>query len=146
MQTTKISVFVCALAFSAAVTIRAVDTPAQASARAAVAAKLFELDAETPPATNTAAKPAVVAPAEKTAVMTPVNGEAKAQKEAAKKAAVKAALAASAAPEMKPIVAPASPISASKEQRLQELLAKYKADQVSPNEYQIQRAAILAEP
>jgi hypothetical protein len=146
MQTTKISVLVCALAFSAAVTIRAVDTPAQAAARAAVAAKLLELDAETPPWTNTAAKPAAVTPAEKTVVMTPVNGETKAQKEAAKKAAAKAALAASANPELKPIVAPASPLSATKELRLQDLLVKYKADQVSPEEYQRQRAAILAEP
>jgi hypothetical protein len=47
---------------------------------------------------------------------------------------------------MKPIAAPALPIAASKEERLQALLVKYKADQISPEEYHQQRAAILAEP
>ena len=47
---------------------------------------------------------------------------------------------------MKPIVAPALPITASKEDRLAALLMKYKADQISPEEYHTQRAAILAEP
>jgi colicin import membrane protein len=47
---------------------------------------------------------------------------------------------------MKPIVAPALPITASKEEQLQALLVKYKADQISPEEYHKQRAAILAEP
>ena len=145
MQTSKISILVCALAVGTAFVVQAADNPAQAAARAAVA--------------------------EEPVVMTPVNGEAKAakakvkqdvaqaaaeakaQKEAAKKAAAKAkkenkksAVAASAASEMKPIVAPASPIAAAKEQRLQALLVKYKADQVSPEEYQRERAAILAEP
>ncbi len=44
------------------------------------------------------------------------------------------------------MTAPALPISASKEAQLQELTAKYKADQISPEEYQKQRAAILAQP
>jgi hypothetical protein len=47
---------------------------------------------------------------------------------------------------LKPIEAPALPISADKEEQLQALLAKYMADQVSPGEYHMQRAAILAEP
>jgi hypothetical protein len=42
--------------------------------------------------------------------------------------------------------APALPIPASKEARLQALLAKYQADQISPADYHKQRAAILAEP
>ena len=46
----------------------------------------------------------------------------------------------------KPIEAPPLPISAQKEAELQALLAKYMADQVSPDEYQKERAAILAEP
>jgi hypothetical protein len=33
-----------------------------------------------------------------------------------------------------------------KEQELQALLEKYKADQITPEEYHKQRAAILAEP
>jgi hypothetical protein len=33
-----------------------------------------------------------------------------------------------------------------KEQQLETLLAQYKADQISPEQYHKQRAAILAEP
>jgi hypothetical protein len=47
---------------------------------------------------------------------------------------------------MKQIAAPPLPISAGKEARLQALLEKYKADQITPDEYHQQRAAILAEP
>ncbi len=47
---------------------------------------------------------------------------------------------------MKPITAPALPISASKEERLQGLLMQYKTDRISPEEYHKQREAILAEP
>lgn len=47
---------------------------------------------------------------------------------------------------MKQIAAPALPISSSKAERLQSLLDKYKADQITPDEYHQQRAAILAEP
>jgi hypothetical protein len=42
--------------------------------------------------------------------------------------------------------APALPISADKQQRLQELLRKYMADQVTPEQYHAERAKILAEP
>jgi len=47
---------------------------------------------------------------------------------------------------LKPIVAPPLPISAAKEAQLQALLERYKADQITPEEYHSQRAAILAEP
>ena len=47
---------------------------------------------------------------------------------------------------MKPIAGPALPISASKEEQLEALLLRYKADQISPEEYQKQRAEILAQP
>jgi hypothetical protein len=47
---------------------------------------------------------------------------------------------------LKPVAAPALPIGASKEARLQALLTKYQADQLSPEDYHKQRAAILAEP
>ncbi len=46
----------------------------------------------------------------------------------------------------KPILAPPLPISADKQARLDTLLGQYKADQISPEEYHKQRAAILAEP
>ena len=45
-----------------------------------------------------------------------------------------------------PLQGPPPSISADKEQRLQELLQKYKADQITPEEYHQQRARILAEP
>jgi hypothetical protein len=45
-----------------------------------------------------------------------------------------------------PIERPVSPLSADKEQRLSELLQQYKADQITPEQYQTQRAKILAEP
>lgn len=44
-----------------------------------------------------------------------------------------------------PMVAPALPISGSKEQRLEQLLQQYKADQITPEQYHAQRAKILAE-
>ncbi len=47
---------------------------------------------------------------------------------------------------LKPIDVPALPISATKEAQLRALLAKYKADQITPVEYQKQRAEILAQP
>ncbi len=50
------------------------------------------------------------------------------------------------APAMAPIAGPPNPLSADKQQRLAELLKKYKADQVSPEEYHKERAKILAEP
>ncbi len=75
------------------------------------------------------------------------DAEAAAQAEANTKAA-KAQKAAAKAGDLglKPIEAPPLPISADKQARLQALLAKYKADQISPEEYQKQRAEILAEP
>ena len=93
--------------------------------------------------------------------------ELKAQKEAARKAAADKAKAERAAAKtkmetakpapmpvmdagkdigLKPVTAPALPIGASKEARLQALLAKYQADQISPEDYHKQRAAILAQP
>jgi len=45
-----------------------------------------------------------------------------------------------------PILAPPSNLPAAKEARLAELLKKYKADEVTPQEYQTERAKILAEP
>jgi len=46
----------------------------------------------------------------------------------------------------KPIERPPAPISADKDQRLTELLRKYKADEITPDQYQKERAKILAEP
>jgi hypothetical protein len=41
---------------------------------------------------------------------------------------------------------PALPISADKQQRLEALLQKYRADQITPEQYHAERAKILAEP
>lgn len=46
---------------------------------------------------------------------------------------------------MSTLEAPASPLAGSKEQRLQQLLQQYKADQITPEQYHQQRAKIIAE-
>ena len=46
--------------------------------------------------------------------------------------------------EFAPIIAPALPLSGVQQQKLLDLLAKYKADQISPEEYHHQRAAIIS--
>ena len=50
------------------------------------------------------------------------------------------------APALTPIQVPPPAISADKEARLAELLRKYKADQITPEEYHQQRAKVLSEP
>jgi hypothetical protein len=45
-----------------------------------------------------------------------------------------------------PLEGPAVPISYEKQQRLAQLLGRYKADQVTPEQYQTERAKILAAP
>jgi Tfp pilus assembly protein PilE len=49
-------------------------------------------------------------------------------------------------PGLNPILAPPLPITASKEMQLQSLLQQYLNDQITPEQYQIERAKILAEP
>jgi hypothetical protein len=45
-----------------------------------------------------------------------------------------------------PLEGPPLPISSEKQQRLGELLQRYRADQVTPEQYQAERAKILAGP
>jgi hypothetical protein len=47
---------------------------------------------------------------------------------------------------LRPIEAPPLPISTAKEAQLRALLEKYKADQITPEQYHAERAKILAEP
>jgi hypothetical protein len=47
---------------------------------------------------------------------------------------------------LKPIVAPPLPISPMQQAQLQALLEKYDANVITPEQYQIERAKILAEP
>ena len=97
------------------------DTPAQVAARAALLQKMQEIGGN--PSTATSSAAATPAPAVKVETTTP-GRVAVAQ----------------------PIVAPALPIALSKEQKLNALLSSYKADQLTPQQYHEQRAAILAEP
>ena len=48
--------------------------------------------------------------------------------------------------EYKPLVAPPSPINAAKAAKLAELLEKYRADQITPDQYHAERAKILGTP
>jgi hypothetical protein len=47
---------------------------------------------------------------------------------------------------LRPIESPLLPVSAAQQAQLQTLLAKYKANQITPEEYYKQRAEILAQP
>ncbi len=49
-------------------------------------------------------------------------------------------------PVFKPLEAPPLPISAEKQQKLSDLLRKYKMDEITPEQYHEQRAKILAGP
>lgn len=50
------------------------------------------------------------------------------------------------APNLPPLAAPATGLSAAKQQKLDQLLQLYRADQITPQEYHDQRAKILAGP
>jgi hypothetical protein len=212
MQIFKVTLLFCACVLAAAPNVHAQDNAAQAAARAALASKLFEMDAGTPaptnsPAATAAAKstiddmpPAKTVPSNEP-VMVPVGGDSKPQnvsakqaaalkakedaaakaqakadadkaaadakakkladKEAAKQHAAEVAAAEKQAKlntdaAMKPpapvpvtmpdMVAPPPPISAAKQQQLADLLVKYQTDQITPDEYQKQRADIMAQP
>ncbi len=169
MQIPKIAVIFCTFALTATI-VQAADNADQAAARAALVAKLFELSAQeaqtntfkvapktvapvAAKATVAVEKPKaaakVVAPTVKTETKTVVKKDKPVvKKEAPKKEVVKKEIPA-AKPVIKtssdfaPIAAPALPLSAIKQQKLQDLLAKYKADQITPEEYHRQRAVIL---
>ena len=131
------------------------DTAAQAAARAALDQKMREMDAEqasTNAETSLAVKitPSIAAPeqpshpVEAQSVQTaPVQTPVAATQPLPPPANVNYP---GKSLGLKPIEAPALPISADKEAQLQALLAIYKADQITPAEYQAQRAKILAEP
>jgi hypothetical protein len=113
------------------------DTEAQAKARAALEQKMKELDAQS---SGQTASPS-------TSKMTNVIVEKNnAGLTAAEAAAMKANSNAGKNLVMQPILAPPLPISPGQQMQLDALLTKYKANQITPEEYQKQRAAILAEP
>ena len=157
MKISKLLSVVGALAFCVSIaTLRAQDNPAQAAAREALMKHMSESQAsETlqtpPPAATVPAAPA--APVEAAPAAPTVEAAAPAAtapivivSETNAPAASAPAAVSSTIPAPVPIVAPALPISMTKEARLQALLAKYKADQITPEQYHTQRAAIIAEP
>jgi hypothetical protein len=151
--------------------LRATDTPAQAAARAQVVEKLKALEAQQAVMTShsNAVHVMIAPPAHPTVVATPV---ATKDAEPVLKPVAKAKLNQDPIPVpvktpapavvnptvpspvtdvgndigLKMAAPPALPLAASKEARLQTLLMKYQADQISPEEYHKQRAEILAEP
>jgi len=145
---------------------QAAHTAAQANANKAVAEVAAPGDAGQKEAAERAALAAAMAPGTNTAIqattsasVTPAATDATAKKEKKKKKDAAAVQPAAVPPStsattnyigqelgMKQLAGPALPISATKVERLQALLDKYKADQLTPEEYHQQRAAILAEP
>jgi hypothetical protein len=112
---------------------------ASAAARAVLDQKMHELDAQQ---TSTNAETPTVSttiPSSAETVQTPVLAAPPAPPQASANYPGKDL-------GLNPIEAPAPPISADKQAQLQTLLAKYMADQITPEEYHKQRAEILAEP
>jgi hypothetical protein len=112
----------------------AADSEAIAKAREAMRQKMTELNAQPP------VEAAAVAPAAAKPVVAQSEAKPVAEKPAKKSTKV------TNAPAFPPIQGPASSVSTDKQSRLDELLRKYRADQVTPEEYHVQRAKILAEP
>ena len=159
MQISKLFVLVCAVSCTAILPLRAADPAAQppaapvapppadsesiAKAREALRQKMKELDAQPPASTNApasaAAKPAPTKP-KPTATKPEAKPAPVVEKAPKKPAAVKSA------PAFPAIQGPASPVSGDKQQRLTELLRKYKADELTPEEYHLQRAKVMSEP
>jgi archaellum component FlaD/FlaE len=148
---------ICVAAFAlAALTVRADDISTQAPPPTATSSQTITNKAELKKQAEAEAKAKKEAEKKaKAEAKAKKKAEAEARKEAEAKAKAqkgKPTQSTTNAPAMKkPAVitrpeAPPLPISSDKEQRLQELLKKYKADQLTPEQYQAERAKILAEP
>jgi hypothetical protein len=109
------------------------DNPAQAAARAALE-KMFQ--SPTSVSTNLAApgQSPMLTNSQPATNQTPVVAAATAAKSNSKSTG------------LKPITSPPLPISAAKQAQLEVLLELYKADRMTPADYQKQRAAVLAAP
>jgi hypothetical protein len=155
MNIFKLSFAICTLAFCANfIPALGQDNPAQAAARAALEQQ-FQSMAPAQPAATVQQAAGLAHPEESSVEAAKAKSES--QKEAAfaekKRADAEktATMASKANPTvnqggLKPIVAPPLPISAAKQAQLDTLLNLYKADRISPADYQKQRAAILAGP
>ena len=114
----------------------AMDSDAQAKARAALLQKMSEIESQSPATPMPAPEKVVVKETEKPVVKMETPAPVVMQPKPVMVAE----------PMVKPIETPALPISATKEERLQALLQKYKADQITPEEYHTERAKIMGEP
>ena len=132
-----------------------VDSDRIAQARATMEQKINELNTEAKSPAS-AKSPVVTVPASKaepvknvTAVKSaPAKKESHERKDAEKQA-LKAATDKKAPPTLSAAMlmdAPPAAVSATKQQRLNDLLVSYKANKITPEEYHRQRAKILAEP
>jgi hypothetical protein len=114
-----------------------VDSEAIAKAREALRQKMNELEMQ-PAAANPVQPASVVAPQAPALAPGVQPQPVAAQPAPAKRNQL--------LPSFPPLQGPPSAVAPDKEQRLQELLRKYRADQITPEEYHQQRAKILAEP
>ena len=103
--------------------------------------------------TATTVKPVVSDSARKEAEAKRLAAEQKAREAAARKQAEEQAMKAAAQKKALPALsaaalmdAPPAAVSVAKQQRLNEVLARYKADKLTPEQYHAERAKILAEP
>lgn len=103
--------------------------------------------------TATTVKPVVSDSARKEAEAKHLAAEQKAREAAARKQAEEQAMKAAAQKKALPALsaaalmdAPPAAVSVAKQQRLNEVLARYKADKLTPEQYHAERAKILAEP
>jgi hypothetical protein len=110
------------------------DSEAQAKARAALLQKMSEIDTQPAATPPLAPEKVVVQQMETPAAVAPVAAPVETKSDVVVE------------PVVKPMETPALPISATKEERLQALLEKYKADQITPEEYHTERAKIIGEP
>jgi hypothetical protein len=113
-----------------AAALHAADTPRQAAARAALMKQMQE------PATNLPA--ASSAPAAQSVTDNPAQAKARVALVQVLGGGEMPAPAANAAPVAQPPM--------TKEQKLHELLIKYKANQITPQQYHEQRAALIGQP
>jgi hypothetical protein len=167
MQISRLLLSVCVAAFGlAALSIRAVDNPAQTQPPAATSPETTPSKAELKKQAEANAKAlkeaekkakaeaAAKQKAEKAERKKQAEADAKARKEAEAKQKAEAGKPGQSgtkaqvgkAPAIKPIETPPLPISADKEQRLKELLQKYRTEEITPEQYHKERAKILAEP
>jgi hypothetical protein len=127
MQIAKFSVWISLFAVCGAAALHAADTPRQATARTALLKHMSEQSTNLP-----------VEPAAQTVTDNPDQAKAR--------VALTQALGLRETPAPAAAATPVAPPPMTKEQKLHALLVKYKANQITPQEYHEQRAALIAEP